>query len=196
MKPVPLLTDEQYSELMRYVRREDSGCWIYSFPSNYGNFSVNGVAFLAHRLVWRKFNREIPEGHFICHHCDNPPCVNPEHLFSGTAADNNRDMHYKLAQAGAQRRRLTESEVREIFWLYGPARAIAKKFKISAATVSAIHCGATWRKLGLPVEERRKRVAALKQKKRSEPVDWQTIKKARDDRRAQMYWASQISPTG
>ena len=82
---------------LHHVKDEESDCWIWNKainPSGYGVKSrgrrEEGNEY-AHRLVWILFNGSIPEGVHILHTCDNPPCVNPKHLFSGTQGDNNRD---------------------------------------------------------------------------------------------------------
>src|SRR5690349_13982377 len=57
----------------------------------YGQITIRGRTVRAHRLAWEKANGPIPEGMMVCHKCDNPPCINPEHLFLGTSKDNAQD---------------------------------------------------------------------------------------------------------
>lgn len=73
-------------------------CWEWKAgKSGYGEFCVgNGKNIGAHRVSWMiAHKREIPKGFLICHHCDNPVCVNPEHLFLGTPRDNILDYSQK-----------------------------------------------------------------------------------------------------
>jgi hypothetical protein len=78
----------------------DSGCWEWKAgkdASGYGVLHVDGKQEKAHRFAWKLYRGEIPEhdsyhGMMVCHHCDNPSCVNPEHLFIGLANDNVQDM--------------------------------------------------------------------------------------------------------
>jgi hypothetical protein len=75
-----------------------SGCWLWTGSSNgngYGVMRINNKQQGAHRVAFELFVGPIPPGLMICHKCDNPPCVNPHHLFAGTALDNNRDMFAK-----------------------------------------------------------------------------------------------------
>lgn len=70
----------------------------------YGNLWYEGKYWKAHRLAWAQANGPIPPGMFVLHRCDNPPCVNLEHLFLGTAADNTADM---LAKGRSRGQRVT-----------------------------------------------------------------------------------------
>ena len=75
-----------------------SDCWRYTGArdkNGYGQFKVNGKQWKAHRFSYTHFNGQIGEGLHVCHTCDNPTCVNPKHLFVGTAKDNVLDMHKK-----------------------------------------------------------------------------------------------------
>ena len=80
-------------------------CWLWTASVfreryGYGKFQAgenraNTRVVYAHRYSWELVNGPVPDGLFVCHHCDNPPCVNPAHLFVGTHQDNVDDMMSK-----------------------------------------------------------------------------------------------------
>ncbi len=102
-------------------------CWLWTaglFSTGYGAFSINGNNVGAHKYSYELHNSKVAEGLVVRHTCDNPPCVNPNHLLIGTPKDNTRDMiergrHKFNANGGPKgqehgRAKLTEDDVREI----------------------------------------------------------------------------------
>jgi hypothetical protein len=84
--------------LLKHIIISEAGCWewVGAKQHGYGNFSINGKGYRSHRVSWEFFNEKpIPNGLEVCHHCDNPSCINPDHLFLGTHEDNLRDMNNK-----------------------------------------------------------------------------------------------------
>jgi HNH endonuclease len=91
--PKPSLTAEEF-----WAMTDRSGeCWEWTgnrTRPGYGSARFRGTTIGAHRVAWMLANdSEIPPRMMICHHCDNPPCVNPAHLYCGTASDNARDAY-------------------------------------------------------------------------------------------------------
>lgn len=89
------------SDIQEYFwsRVDRSGdCWLWTASKTargYGKLRVDGKQAYAHRVAYELTNGAIPDGLVICHHCDNPPCCNPAHLFMGTQGDNMRDRDAK-----------------------------------------------------------------------------------------------------
>ena len=156
---------------------KSDGCWEWQGTiktDGYGAVVVSRKQYLAHRYAWALTNGPIPDGMFVCHHCDNPRCVRPDHLFLGTALENNRDKMAKgrygivgwewargenhwsrrlpthtTAGVKNSHAKLTPEQVLSIRQQHtrrwGARKRLAQQYGVSTSTISHIWSGATWR---------------------------------------------------
>ena len=120
----------------------------------------------AHRISWELHNGPIPGGMRVCHTCDNPPCVNPAHLFLGTAKDNTQDMVKKgrcnpaVGERGGFAK-LTWEGVRELRRRYATEHIshtrLARELGLAQGTVSAILRGEAWQEEGMLLVDTREK---------------------------------------
>jgi hypothetical protein len=134
-------------------------CWLWrgdTVKFGHGSFRHRTLKIhLAHVFSYVLATGELPNGRWVLHSCDNPPCVNPRHLRWGSHQDNMRDMVERGNSTKGERSasaKLNEDQVREIHrrWTAGEAvTAIARSFDVAHQTVSHIAQGDTWCHLGL-----------------------------------------------
>ena len=147
-----------------------SGCWEWRGSRDQRSGKGYGVAYdpvthrmaPAHRVAWQLMNGPIPDGMGVLHHCDNPPCVNPGHLFIGTAADNTRDMMAKgrgwqpVLRGADHPRAIPVSVVEAIRQRYREGGisqiVLSRQHGINLETVNRIVRGHHWATDGIPVE--------------------------------------------
>lgn len=87
-----------FNRFFKKIKEDKSGCWIWMGRPNfygYGQFMMMYKNYRAHRLSYEIHKGKIPNGMHVCHTCDIRLCVNPKHLFLGTAKDNMHDCHKK-----------------------------------------------------------------------------------------------------
>ncbi len=163
------MTEDQF---WSKVKKPLEGCWLWTGSTakergGYGTTYFNQKMWRSHRLAWFLVKGSIPKGKYVLHKCDNPPCVNPDHLWVGTQSDNMQDMHNKGRHPSPGQppgedhamAKLTDQQVRDIHRrVEGGERQdqIAKAYKVCVDTVEFIARGRTWRHLDLRPLPRRK----------------------------------------
>ena len=138
---------------------DPEGCWIWKagrYPAGYGEFWLGDRNIGAHVYSYILHFGEVPDGMFVCHSCDHPWCVNPNHLFLGTPKDNTQDMiakgrqikirilgNYKSGEKHHESR-FTNEQVQEIrdFYVRGKRghglRLLAKRYSVHPNTIYSI----------------------------------------------------------
>lgn len=128
-----------------FVAKVSSGCEEWQSTLNqagYGKFYFEGRQVVASRVSYLLFKGDIPRGGWVLHHCDNPKCVNPDHLYLGTAKENARDREARgRGMKGRRRHRPPHtaeliSACRDLHVNGKSQQAIAKEFGISQPSVS------------------------------------------------------------
>lgn len=132
-----------------------TSCWGWRGPvtlSGYGSIKSHQKKYMAHRVSYELFFGPIPDGLYVCHKCDNPPCANPDHLWLGTAKQNSADAvakgrHRSSGLVGSQvgSAKLTEDIVRRIKRDERPHTWIARECGVSARVIKLIKQGKSWR---------------------------------------------------
>lgn len=147
-----------------YVEKTPT-CWVWTGnkpDGRYGHTKYLGKTYLVHRVAYELFVGPIPDGQWVLHRCDNPPCVRPDHLFLGTPSDNTRDKVAKNRGGVGQihgRTHLSDDDVRLIYAEMvaatqengrvrrGVRAALAARFGVDRGTISRLHRGHSFKYL-------------------------------------------------
>jgi hypothetical protein len=159
---------DEVPRFWRSVDKTDT-CWLWNGTCQLGGYGIftthQRKKVTVHRYSFTLANGTIPDDMLICHHCDVPPCIRPDHLYAGTPKDNSRDMIERgraNTNVAGNRAVLTEDEVRAIRRRYGPprgnagyqsrfveptAKQLGSEFGVSKETVIAIVNRRCWKGL-------------------------------------------------
>jgi hypothetical protein len=164
-----LIEKDKTRFLKKFKQESENECWLWIGSKDYygyGTFWLNGKPEQSHRISYQLSKGEIPKGIKVLHKCDNPSCVNPNHLFLGTQKDNMSDCKNKGRISKAPRNcgeknwnfgkkhsgndgpasKLTWKKVREIRSSDLSSEELAKKFGVHIQTISDVRRFKTWKK--------------------------------------------------
>lgn len=147
------MTPIKASLVSKVAHNAKTGCWNWVFskrPDGYGQVSFRGRPYAAHRVSYEVYRGNIPGGLSVLHKCDNPGCVNPDHLFLGTQTDNMSDMTAKgrrafLRGSSHGRAKLMEADIVAIRSSSETAQALADSLGVSRRLVNLIRQRKIWK---------------------------------------------------
>lgn len=148
--------------IARFTHRvaKSKRCWLWTGPKDADGYGLMTIktrigdwrTIRAHRFSYEQFVGRIPKGLFVCHRCDRPDCVRPDHLFTGTAKENTADAVRKNRMShGAQHwcAKLSESDVRAVRELFDSGRAtitqLARRHGMSVVCMRHVLIRETWK---------------------------------------------------
>lgn len=147
--------EKHFWEQAKILGKND--CWEwqgYKSRKGYGQIQIDHRVTAAHRVAWELTHGPIREGLQVCHKCDNPPCVNPNHLFLGTNDDNVADKMSKNRQVHGVNHphaKLTDAQVVEARQRFAEGgisiAALARRYGVSGVSMRSVILRATWRHL-------------------------------------------------
>jgi len=158
MERLDILKANEYKFWLRVKKGNTYECWVwmrYKDKNGYGDFQFcymnKKYSFKSHRTSYELINGKIPDGLLVCHKCDNPECVNPNHLFIGTHKDNVDDKFRKGRQAKAEtngKSKLTWDiviDIRKTFNKKMTISKLAKKHSVDKTCIGDILTCRTWK---------------------------------------------------
>jgi hypothetical protein len=149
MKKTKYTVEERFNRM--WMPEPYSGCWLWTgacMPWGYGVGSIRAKNIYAHRLSWLLHRGKIPNRMSVLHRCDTPACVNPDHLFLGTNADNRKDSVAKSRHAYGERcgqSKLTDEQIREIRGSSLSSYKLSRIYGVHDSGIRKIRRGDTWK---------------------------------------------------
>lgn len=138
----------------KFIKGDKKECWLWqaSISNGYGNLTYKNKSYIASRVSYQLYIGEIKSNMFVCHKCDNPLCVNPNHLFLGSPTDNVKDMMSKQRSAKGEdhsQAKLINSDVVKIKEMLKKQnftdQTIADLFNVKRETINRIKLNKAWK---------------------------------------------------
>jgi len=155
-----MLSDSVITRFLAYLEvGTRSKCWVWkgslAVRGGYGQLNNKGRLLKAHRIAFELAFGKIPKGAHICHKCNNPPCCNPGHLYAGDNLSNTRDKikagtQFKIPPQAGEKNYQTKFKAADIKAIRSSSESgasLARKFKVSKASISAIRRFKTWKSI-------------------------------------------------